>query len=75
MLLGDTIEGSDAGIYYSLLKKINQYIPTFTPIFFKQNIESMSVQEKNVTNTTTTGRQPVEFSLIISLFQTLKLSL
>ena len=66
MLLDDPFQGSVTGTHYSLFKKINSKIPTFTPSLLNQNIESLSTicrlqENKMLQKTATTGRQPVNF--------------
>ena len=52
------------GTHYSLFKKYDIKIPTFTPSLLNQNIESLSTicrlqENKMLQKTATTGRQPV----------------
>ena len=66
MLIDDPFQGSVTGTHYSLFKKYNGKIPTFTPSLLNQNIESLSTicrlqESKMLLKTATTGRQPVEY--------------
>ena len=65
MLLDDPFQGSVTGTHYSLFKKYNSKIPTFTPSLLNQNIESLNTicrlqENKVLQKTATTGRQPVK---------------